>query len=163
VTVIVKEIKSRPVYFIGGFTKPGVEQLTRDLTVLQAVSIAGGLLPTADGDNGFILRGDKRIPVDFTKLMQKGEVAQNVNLGAGSLAAASVALRQRQSFASLPSPHFGSGSPAQPPGPRQRRRRPPRRLYTNLRPSLMARLCSVSNLASPCPVQAGHSRHLRRH
>jgi len=28
VTVIVKEIKSRPVYFIGGFAKPGVMQLT---------------------------------------------------------------------------------------------------------------------------------------
>ena len=62
VTVIVKEIKSRPVYFIGGFAKPGVEQLTRDLTLLQAVSIAGGLLPTADGDNGFILRGDQAHP-----------------------------------------------------------------------------------------------------
>jgi polysaccharide export outer membrane protein len=83
VTVIVKEIKSRPVYFIGGFTKPGVEQLNRELTVLQAVSIAGGLLPTADGDNGFILRGDKRIPVDFTKLMQKGDIAQNVKLEVG--------------------------------------------------------------------------------
>ena len=83
VTVIVKEIKSRPVYFIGGFTKPGVEQLNRDLTVLQAVSIAGGLLHTADGDNGFILRGDKRIPVDFTKLMQKGDIAQNVKLEVG--------------------------------------------------------------------------------
>src|SRR5512143_1376449 len=32
VTVIVKEIRSRPVYFIGGFGKPGVMQLTRDLT-----------------------------------------------------------------------------------------------------------------------------------
>src|SRR5882724_10087181 len=83
VTVIVKEIRSRPVYFIGGFTKPGVEQLYRDLTVLQAVSIAGGLLPTADGDNGFILRGDQRIPVDFTKLLQKGDIAQNVKLEVG--------------------------------------------------------------------------------
>jgi len=65
VTVIVKEIRSRPVYFIGGFTKPGVEQLYRDLTVLQAVSIAGGLLPTADGDNGFILRGGALTLLDF--------------------------------------------------------------------------------------------------
>jgi polysaccharide biosynthesis/export protein len=83
VTVIVKEIKSRPVYFIGGFTKPGVEQLTRDLTLLQAISIAGGLLATADGDNGFVLRGERRIPVDFTKLMQKGDVSQNLQLEVG--------------------------------------------------------------------------------
>jgi polysaccharide export outer membrane protein len=83
VTVVVKEIKSRPIYFIGGFAKPGVEQLIRGLTLLQAISIAGGLLPTADGDNGFILRGDRRIPIDFTKLMQKGEVSQNLTLEVG--------------------------------------------------------------------------------
>jgi polysaccharide export outer membrane protein len=83
VTVIVKEIRSRPIYFIGGFGKPGIEQLARDLTVLQAVSLAGGLLPTADADNGFVLRGDRRIPVDFTRLMQKGDVAQNVKLEVG--------------------------------------------------------------------------------
>lgn len=83
VTVIVREIKSRPVYFIGGFAKPGVEQLTRDLTLLQAVSIAGGLLPTADGDSGFVLRGDRRIPVDFTRLIQKGDVSQNLKLEVG--------------------------------------------------------------------------------
>jgi polysaccharide export outer membrane protein len=71
------------VYFIGGFAKPGVEQLVRELTLLQAISIAGGLLPTADGDNGFILRGDRRIPIDFTKLMQKGEVSQNLMLEVG--------------------------------------------------------------------------------
>ena len=34
VTVMVKEIKSRPVFFIGGFGKPGVMQLTRELDAL---------------------------------------------------------------------------------------------------------------------------------
>jgi polysaccharide export outer membrane protein len=91
VTVIVKEIKSRPVYFIGGFAKPGVEQLTRDLTLLPAISIVGGLLPTADGENGFILRGGKRIPVDFTRLIQKGDVSQNLPLQVGDSVVAPVA------------------------------------------------------------------------
>ena len=83
VTVIVKEIRSRPVYFIGGFAKPGVEQLTKDLSLLQAVSLAGGLLPTADGENGFVLRGDKRMPIDFRRLIQKGDVSQNLALQPG--------------------------------------------------------------------------------
>jgi polysaccharide export outer membrane protein len=82
-TVLVKEIKSRPVYFVGGFGKPGVEQLTRPLTLLQAVSIVGGLVPAADGDNGFIIRGDRRIPIDFTRLLQKGDMSQNLQLEAG--------------------------------------------------------------------------------
>src|SRR3990172_9948681 len=34
VTVIVRDIKSRPVYFIGGFGKPGAPPLTRDLNML---------------------------------------------------------------------------------------------------------------------------------
>ena len=45
VTVIVKEIRSRPVYFVGGFGKPGVMQLTRELTLLQAISVIGGVVP----------------------------------------------------------------------------------------------------------------------
>jgi polysaccharide export outer membrane protein len=91
VTVLVKEIKSRPVYFIGGFTKPGVEQLTRDLTVLQAISIVGGLLPAADGENGFIVRNDRRIPVDFNRLLQKGDVTQNIKLEVGDSVVAPLA------------------------------------------------------------------------
>lgn len=83
VTVSLKEIKSRPVYFIGGFAKPGVEQLTRDLRLVQAIAIVGGLLPSADGDNGFILRGDRRIPIDFTRLLQRGDVTQDVRLQPG--------------------------------------------------------------------------------
>jgi len=83
VTVIVKEIKSRPVYFIGGFGKPGVMQLTRELTLLQAISINGGVLANADGEKGFLLRGDKRIPVDFNRLVQRGDMSQNPKLEPG--------------------------------------------------------------------------------
>lgn len=91
VTVIVKEIRSRPVYFIGGFAKPGVEQLARDLRLVQAIAIVGGLLPTADGDNGFILRGDRRIPIDFTRLIQKGDVSQDIQLEPGDAVVAPLA------------------------------------------------------------------------
>jgi polysaccharide export outer membrane protein len=83
VTVIVREIRSRPVYFIGGFGKPGPMQLTRDLTVLQALSLAGGVQPTADTEKGFLLRKDKRIPIDFRKLLDKGDLSQNVKLEPG--------------------------------------------------------------------------------
>ena len=83
VTVIVKDIKSRGVFFIGAFTKPGVLQLTRDLTLIQAVSLIGGLQPLADADNGYLLRGDKKTPIDFTKLMQKGDLTQNLRLEPG--------------------------------------------------------------------------------
>ena len=52
VTVIVKEIKSRPVYFVGGFGRPGPLQLTREMTLLQAISVVGGVGPGADAETG---------------------------------------------------------------------------------------------------------------
>jgi len=83
VTVIVKEIKSRPVYFIGGFGKTGPIQLTREMTLMQAISVVGGVVPGADTENGYVLRGDKRIAVDFTKLLKKGDLTQNLRLEPG--------------------------------------------------------------------------------
>ncbi len=83
VTVIVKEIKSRPVYFIGGFVKPGVVQLTRDLTLLQATSVVGGVVPNANGERGFLLRGNNKIPIDFDRLVQRGDLSQNPRLEPG--------------------------------------------------------------------------------
>jgi polysaccharide export outer membrane protein len=83
VTVIIREIKSRPVFFIGGFGKPGVMQLTRDLTLIQAVAMVGGIAPQADAEKGYVLRGDRRTPVDFTRLMKSGDVGQNLRLQPG--------------------------------------------------------------------------------
>jgi len=83
VTVIVREIKSRPVYFVGGFGRPGPIQLTREMTLMQAVSVVGGVVPGGDAENGYVLRGDKRIAVDFYKLLQKGDLSQNTRLEPG--------------------------------------------------------------------------------
>jgi polysaccharide export outer membrane protein len=83
VTVIIKDIRSRPVYFIGGFGKPGVMQLTRELTLLQAISVVGGVIPNADAEKGFLLRGEKRVPIDFNRLVQRGDLSQNPKLEPG--------------------------------------------------------------------------------
>lgn len=83
VTVIVKEIRSRPVYFVGGFSKPGVIQLAGDLTLLQAISLVGGLLPEADGEKGFLLRREQKLPIDFNRLAQRGDPGQNPKLEPG--------------------------------------------------------------------------------
>lgn len=91
VTVIVRDIKSRPVYFVGGFGRPGPIQLMRDLSLLQAISIVGGVLPTADAEKSFILRKDKLVPIDFTKLVQKGDLTQNLKLEPGDTVVAPVA------------------------------------------------------------------------
>ncbi len=91
VTIIIRDIKSRPVYFIGGFGKPGALQLTRDLNMLQAVGVIGGVLPGADAEKGFLLRGDKRIPIDFGALLKKGDLSQNPRLEPGDTVVAPIA------------------------------------------------------------------------
>ena len=83
VTVLVKDIKSRPVFFIGGFGKPGVLPLTRDYNVVQAVGVMGGVAPGGDAERGFLLRGDKKIPIDFDKIFKKGDLTQNMMVEPG--------------------------------------------------------------------------------
>src|SRR5262245_3555343 len=82
-TVSVREIRSRPIYFMGGVVKPGPMQLTQELTLLQGIAVAGGLAPTADLESASVVRGNTRIPVDFVKLVQKGDVTQNIKLQPG--------------------------------------------------------------------------------
>jgi len=83
VTVSVREIRSRAVYFVGGIGKPGPMQLTQELSLLQAVSLAGGLLPAADQESAFVLRDGNKIPVNFTDLMKKGDLKYNITLKPG--------------------------------------------------------------------------------
>jgi polysaccharide export outer membrane protein len=93
VTVIVREIKSRPVYFVGGFGRPGPMQLTRELTLMQAISLVGGVVPDGDAEKGYVLRGDTRIAVDFFKLLQKGDFTQNTRLEPGDTVVVPIAER----------------------------------------------------------------------
>jgi polysaccharide biosynthesis/export protein len=91
VTVIVKEIRSRPVHFVGGFGKPGIIQLTRSLNVMEAVALVGGVAPNADSENAYVIRGNQRIPVDFEKLVKKGDLSQNIDLQPGDSVVAPIA------------------------------------------------------------------------
>jgi polysaccharide export outer membrane protein len=83
VVVSVRDIRSRPVFFLGGVVRPGTIQLTQDLTILQALSAVGGPLPAADLESAYVLRGDKQIPVNLTAVMQKGDIKQNLKLQPG--------------------------------------------------------------------------------
>jgi polysaccharide export outer membrane protein len=83
VTVGVREIRNRVVFFVGGVVKPGPVPLTHGMTLLQAISQAGGLAPTADLESAFVLRTREQIPVDLVRLIQRGQVDQNIVLQPG--------------------------------------------------------------------------------
>ncbi|HUP34491.1 MAG TPA: SLBB domain-containing protein [Candidatus Limnocylindria bacterium] len=47
------------------------------MTLLQAISVMGGVVPEADGQKGFLLRRDRKIPIDFDRLAQRSDLSQS--------------------------------------------------------------------------------------
>jgi polysaccharide export outer membrane protein len=56
VSVFLLEQTSKQVAVVGAVAKPGSYPLTAGMTVVQAVSAAGGLTPMASGDNSIVTR-----------------------------------------------------------------------------------------------------------
>ena len=81
--------KSQRVYVLGKVVKKGVIMMDRPLTVLEAVTEAGGLetglfqqntVELADLGRSFLVRGQKRLNVDFEALFYRGDMNQNLPL-----------------------------------------------------------------------------------
>ncbi|PYN34217.1 MAG: hypothetical protein DME01_16280 [Candidatus Rokuibacteriota bacterium] len=73
-----QEMQDRRIYVLGKVTKPGVYNLKEDVPILHALFLAGGVVEGGDLASAFIIRGKEKIPVDLWKLIQKGDVSQNV-------------------------------------------------------------------------------------
>jgi polysaccharide export outer membrane protein len=84
VTVILVESRSKNFYIIGKVTQPGTYPLMKDMTVLQAISVAGGLGEWADADSIRIIRksgGTENIlPFDYKKVISGKNLEQNIVL-----------------------------------------------------------------------------------
>jgi len=67
VTVIIRESRSRRVYTLGKVNRPGPYPLEANMTILQALSTAGGFAQWADEKNVLIIRreGEKEIQIPF--------------------------------------------------------------------------------------------------
>jgi polysaccharide biosynthesis/export protein len=87
VTVIVKETRSQMIYTIGKLTRPGPYPLAPNMTVMQALSAAGGFAEWADTKNILIVRreGGKETQLRFNfKEFTSGEkLEQNIVLKPG--------------------------------------------------------------------------------
>jgi polysaccharide export outer membrane protein len=80
VTVALREVNSYRFYFVGRVAKPGMYMSRSEVTLLQAISMAGGILDGADLARAYVARGKERVPVDFARLMRLGDLAQNITL-----------------------------------------------------------------------------------
>ena len=84
VTVIVKEALSRRIYTIGEVNKPGPYPLAPSMTVLQALSVAGGFAEWADKEDILVIRrqgGEEvRMPFDYPAFLSGKDPQQNILL-----------------------------------------------------------------------------------
>ena len=78
VNVVVKEYNSRKVYVLGEVKKPGVYHLSSGMDLLEAVSLAEGITDKAYLTGSYMIRDGEFVPVDFNKLINYGDMAQNV-------------------------------------------------------------------------------------
>ena len=87
VTITVKTINSRKVFITGSVTKPGPYLLTSTTTVLQLISMAGGLTEFAKQKNISVMRTENGKPVRYAfnyKDVANGKnLKQNIELKPG--------------------------------------------------------------------------------
>jgi polysaccharide biosynthesis/export protein len=86
-TVVVKQINSRHVFVIGNVVKPGSYPLLAETTVLQLISMAGGLREFADDRNIIVIRMENgqqsSYHVNYRDVVRRGDLKKNITLKAG--------------------------------------------------------------------------------
>jgi len=89
VTVTVVETPGNRIYVIGQVRKPGPYSVARPITVMQALSLAGGLTPFGDAGDIIIIRTvngkQTKIPFDYSKAKRGKALEQNITLRSGDV------------------------------------------------------------------------------
>jgi protein involved in polysaccharide export with SLBB domain len=79
--------KSKKYFVLGAVRDKGVFALSRPTTLIEAIAQAGGLeigmferstVELADLGHSFLIRDGARLPVDFERLFQRGDLSQNI-------------------------------------------------------------------------------------
>ena len=87
--VIPAAITSKKYLVLGSVVTGGVYPFDRPMTIIEAIARAGGLetgladqksVELADLSHSFLIRNSQRMPVDFERLFQRGDLSQNVAL-----------------------------------------------------------------------------------
>jgi polysaccharide export outer membrane protein len=88
-TVILDQLGSMKYYVVGEVARPGMFNVPSELTVLQALSLAGGLKIFADEDSIIIIRGrgkdTRKIPFDYSDVKKGKHLEQNILLQRGDV------------------------------------------------------------------------------
>ena len=89
VTVAVVHIASYRIYVLGRVNKPGDFAVGRDVDILQALTLAGGLTPFAhENDIRIVRKVDGKsvtLPFRYADALNDGDLAQNITLRSGDV------------------------------------------------------------------------------
>src|SRR5882672_5388873 len=89
VVIVPAAIHSKKYFLLGSVVNSGVYTFDRPLTVIEAIARAGGLetgmseqrsVELTDLAHSFLVRNGQRLPLDFERLFQRGDLSQNVAL-----------------------------------------------------------------------------------
>jgi len=89
VSIQLRAIDSTRVWILGRVANAGIYPMGAPMTLLEAVAVAGGTLTSsesgttedlADLSNSFIVRNGERLPVNFERLLNEGDMSQNIYL-----------------------------------------------------------------------------------
>jgi protein involved in polysaccharide export with SLBB domain len=83
VMVTLKALNSKKVYVLGQVRTPGRYAFTEDMTIVEAVTLAGGFANLAERNYTIVTRGTRRIPIPVEKIMQG--LASNFPLQPGDI------------------------------------------------------------------------------
>lgn len=87
VTVTVTAINSRKIYILGEVTRPGAFPLVPDMTVLQALTSAGGPTPYAKTAKMYVLRSQNgvqtKLAFNYKQIVKGNSPEQNIQLKPG--------------------------------------------------------------------------------
>ena len=95
IAMTLRGVESKRVWILGTVQAPGVYPIAAPMTLLEAISLAGGTLSMttisdqtaagigeelADLKRSFVLRQGQLLPVDFRRLLYEGDLGQNIYL-----------------------------------------------------------------------------------
>lgn len=95
VSMVLRGVESRRIWVLGRVQAPGVYPMAGPMTLLEAVSLAGGTMSLSTFQNqsaagigeeltdlrrSFVIRQGKLLPIDFQRLMAEGDLSQNIYL-----------------------------------------------------------------------------------
>ena len=89
VAVMVEDVSGNRVYVIGQVNKPGMYVMNPQLTVIQALSLAGGGTAFAKLDHISVIRGtgtaQKTMPFRYDQVVEGKSLQQNITLESGDV------------------------------------------------------------------------------